>query len=418
MNRDAPRLTSTSRIQLSDLSRPWQAQDAIDLIVQLVIAGHKRVTLDIRSCRRVYPNAAAPLLTATGLLADKGLELMIDGLNNVNKGLLSVVDGVDAKALHPTAALTNSYQFSTPREVHDLVTRLVAALSRCHECSPGVLLAFEWCLNEIADNVIQHSEAQAGVLSTQFQPEGGRLSICIADAGRGIRNSLSSGASSSFSSDIEAIERALQKGATRDASIHQGNGLWGLREIVKANSGSLGLKSGTGVYLLTDERETTKSGTQHLQGYPGTSVDFQLNLTSDINVTQALDGHQPVNLRLESFESDSGEHVIVLAELDEGTGTRLSGSATRNLIMNLLNEGARRVVLDCRDTHMSSSFIDEVFGMLVSMLGFGVYSERVGVKSLSSDDASIMHGVVGRRLMTDAGGSGGDLPRVREARQP
>ena len=373
-------------------------------MVQMIIAGQKQITLDILSCRRVYPNAAAPLLAAVSLLSEKGLELSIDGLTEQNRGLLSLVDGADAKGLYPTAALTNSYKFAAPREVHDLLTRLVAALSRCHECSPGVLLAFEWCLNEIADNVIQHAEAQTGVLSTLFQPDVGRLALCITDAGRGIRASLSSGAPSNFTSDLEAIERALQRGATRDASIHQGNGLWGLREIVRANSGSLGVKSGKGMYLLTDEDETTSSNLRHIERYPGTSVDFQLNLTQDIDVSEALDGHQPVNLRLEAYESEGGEHVVVLGDIEEGTGTRISGSATRNLILNLLNEGARRVVLDCRDVRMSSSFIDEVFGMLVSMLGFGVYSERVGVKNLSTNDAAIMHGVVGRRLMTDAGG--------------
>lgn len=409
MNKPHPQLVSNGRIKISELARPWQAQETVDLLVQRVLAGTRDITLDVRSCARIFPNAAAPLLAMANLLIDKGLDLQIDGVSSVNRHLLTFSEGIEARNLEPRRALTNAYRFSTPKEVHDLVTRLVAALARRHQCGPGVLVAFEWCLNEIADNVIQHAEAEFGVLVSLFQEDLGRLAICVADSGRGIRNSLE-GSIANHGTDLVAIERALQRGVTRDASIHQGNGLWGLREIVRNNSGSLAVKSGTAIYLLTDSQESSRSGQRHLDGYPGTSVDFQLNLSSEIDVQEALDGHRPVNLRLEQYESTSGEHVVVLSEIEQGTGTRISGSATRNLILNLLNEGARRVVIDCSDVAMSSSFIDEVFGMLVSSLGFGVYSERVGVKNLTDNDAGIMHSVVGRRLMADAGGSPTSAP--------
>lgn len=168
---------------------------------------------------------------------------------------------------------------------------------------------------------------------------------------------------------------------------------------MNANSGSLGIKSGGTSYLQTNERETYNDGRGVMdQRRKGTNIDFPLQLDATIDVESALEGYVPVNLRLERRETAAGDYVIALRESELGTGTRKAGQAIRTEVMNMLHEGATRVVIDCADVRMSSSFVDEVFGMLVVTLGFGHYSQQVGVKSLDAFTASLMHDIVGRRM--------------------
>lgn len=398
----APRVISNTQVVIPDLSRPWQAAQVVENIVGLIVGGTRAVTLDLRSCSRAYPNAVAPLRAALDEFDRKGLNVCVDTPVRSTHLLALEISASDEcdPVVGPDECLSNSFRLTEPSAVHEIVTRILSSLSRRHECSPGVLLALEWCLNEIADNVIQHSQASSGVLTVQLQPNRSRLSICVADVGVGIKNSFGD-SGHAYPDDEHAIRSALERGVTRDASIHMGNGLWGLREIVRANSGSLGVKSGETIYLLTDERESVLGGMRYLDNrHRGTSVDFQLSLDVTIDVTSALAGYSPVNLRLEGVENPAGEHVVRLKDSGLGTGTRIAGRETRTYILNLLHEGSRRVVIDCKDVRMSSSFIDEVFGMLVVSLGFASYSERVGIRHVHSFDASIMHTIVVRRLST------------------
>lgn len=396
-----PRSISRTQVEVPDLSRPWQAADVVKHVISLIEQGSSTIKLELRACRRAFPNAVAPLRAALDEFESKGVRVVInDGVNTPSlRGLTHPVRPSDALNMPPKEALCQYYRFTSPRDVDELVTNLLASLSRCHECKPGVLLALEWSLNEVADNVIQHSQAAGGVLGASLEVNKRYLAICVADAGIGIRSSFEL-CGHMFQSDRAAITAALKRGVTRDAHIHQGNGLWGLRELVNANTGSLGIKSGEATYLLTGERESYNEGQPFMdRKRKGTAVDFQLQLDMSIDVEQALKGYT-VNERLERLESATGDHVISLGENQLGTGTRLAGRAIRTHTLNTLHEGATRVVIDCKGVRMSSSFIDEVFGMLVVTLGFGNYTQRIGVRNLHSLDSSLMHDIVAKRLAT------------------
>lgn len=404
MERAKPRIISNTQVVVPDLSRPWQAGEIISAIRSLIINGSRRVVIDARRCTRAYPNTVAPLRAAIDEFARKGLAVEVD-TGPRPRALLGIRvprQAALAEDLEHEECLKTTFTFAKPEDVHRLVTAVVTAVSRCHECSPGVLLALEWGLNEVADNVIQHARVESGTLSAHLDASKSYLSICVADVGVGVKNSFAF-SGHEFRSDAAAIDAAMQRGVTRDASIHMGNGLWGLRELVRKNSGSLGIKSGSANYLMTDERESVITDLPYLdETRRGTSVDFQLKLDQEIDVEAALRGYTPVNLRLEEVENTAGEHVVALRESDMGTGTRIAGRHARNFILNLLHEGARRVVIDCADVRMSSSFIDEVFGMLVQSLGFSKYSQQIGVKNLSRMDATIMDDVVARRIAHSA----------------
>ena len=105
--------------------------------------------------------------------------------------------------------------------------------------------AFEWSINELTDNVLTHSKSQIGglVQVSTFQKNRKRVEFVIADAGIGIPESLRR-SYPEFTSDTEALDKAIREGVTRDKSVGQGNGLYGSWQICSHCNGQFLVESG------------------------------------------------------------------------------------------------------------------------------------------------------------------------------
>ena len=66
-----------------------------------------------------------------------------------------------------------------------------------------------------------------------------------------------------------------------------------------------------------------------------TRVDIQIDFSKGIALSKALGGFQPTSHRTESIEDDLGNIVFRLIEKASGRGTRKSGEALRNEVINL-----------------------------------------------------------------------------------
>ena len=109
--------------------------------------------------------------------------------------------------------------------------------------------AFEWSVNEIVDNVFIHAQSSTpGVVCAQLYPTKKRLDIAVCDSGVGIKETLSQ--SQDLKSHSEALEKALQRGVTRDVAVGQGNGMAGSMTILKKNGGKLLVWSGDALFRM------------------------------------------------------------------------------------------------------------------------------------------------------------------------
>jgi hypothetical protein len=87
--------------------------------------------------------------------------------------------------------------------------------------------ALEWLANEILGNILTHAASETpGVVCAQYRPKQQRFDIGICDRGRGILGSLQP-AFPEVRSYGQAIDKAIERGATRDPAIGQGNGMAG-----------------------------------------------------------------------------------------------------------------------------------------------------------------------------------------------
>ncbi|MPZ75104.1 MAG: DUF4325 domain-containing protein [Deltaproteobacteria bacterium] len=196
---------------------------------------------------------------------------------------------------------------------------------------------------------------------------------------------------------------------TRDPNIGQGNGLWGLSEIVRTNKGRLNIVSG-GSSLYFDGVETkTFPKIPSNWNKPGAVIDFQINTNRPVDVSAALGGeqYQHINLRMEALETETGEHLIKVQDVAHGTATRRSGERVRNLVLNTFAEGASRVILEFSGIGMiSSSFADELIGKLVAHFGFSLFCQKVMIRQVNPTIQALIDHSVAQRMSSTLASKG------------
>jgi hypothetical protein len=297
-----------------------------------------------------------------------------------------------------TSPMNTVWCFTSSADVNRLTSGFVAAVAQAAVCGPGTLDALDWSINEVMDNVLQHSLVDRGFVMGQIHRNTTRVAICVFDYGQGIFKSLKE--SHHPRSAVEAIEAALREGVTRDSRIGQGNGLWGLHNIVKQNSGQLNIISGPGRYSLTGDDVTTAATQPFLdRDNESTRVDIQIDFSKGIALSQALGGFQPVNHRTESIQDDSGTVVFRLIDKASGRGTRKSGEALRNEVINLAGQSPALIVLDFEEVSVvSSSFADEFVGKLVATFGFIAFTQRFRLANMNPTVEAVVNRSVSQRM--------------------
>ena len=226
------------------------------------------------------------------------------------------------------------------------------------------------------------------------------FSFCVFDSGIGIFNSLRH-TKHSPQNELSAIQLAMKERITRDERIGEGNGLWGLSQIVKETKGKLLISSGGARYRYLNGKETLiHSGDFNLGKEHGTTmIDFQMDYSSPIDIAGVLNGYVPIDLWAEQHKNDKGEINIDVAAESNGTGTRKSAEKTRNVVINLLKEHYTTVILDFENVSiMSSSFADELIGKLIALLGFSKFMQHIVISNLNDFNSAIVNRSVGQRM--------------------
>jgi anti-anti-sigma regulatory factor len=395
VNRDGNVLTIPS------LSSPFVIGNFIRAIYQGNEYGYTDFVLDFSGIEGVYPNVCAPL---AGLIDYyKVNREFLFNYRNVPDFLVRTrtLDPVDAASddTHRRYPLNVVWKFSIAEEVKSLVDAYLDAVSRSSICQGGVIQGLEWCLNEVMDNVLQHATTTHGYVMGQIHNASQHMAVCIYDHGQGILNSFRTSIHSPNNA-VDAITIALKEGVTRDKNIGQGNGMWGLNNIVRSNSGLLNITSGSGfVGIRTNDTRTSTSVPYLSPENSCTTVDFQIDFDKRISIANALGGYEPVNFRIENLEDERNNIVCKLAEKSSGTGTRQSGVAIRNEIINIRNQTSSVIVLNFSGVSLiSSSFADELIGKLVVEYGFVGFAQGFRLIGMNETIQAITNRSVVQRL--------------------
>lgn len=274
--------------------------------------------------------------------------------------------------------------FSNAYEVEFISKQIITQLRRSVECEEGVLIGLSWCINEIMDNVLNHSFSKRGYVMAQIHKTTKHIVISIFDTGIGLYNSIKSSKEYNPSDEVEAIKLVIGKGVTCNKELGQGNGLWGLNEIVKINHGHLSIMTGkTNVNFDYEKNETNISDKIPVLDNNNlcTRIDFTLNFSKLIDINRALDNYMPHELitrEVENMITDTGWlNFQIKDEAVDGTGTRSSGMKLRTYLLNVLKLDSSPILLNFEGVEtISSSFADELIGKLILSIGFVQFSSH------------------------------------------
>jgi STAS-like domain of unknown function (DUF4325) len=394
-------------IIFDELNQPTVGSDLIFLIKEILAEGYKIVKLDFTHVTRIFPNAAVPVSTIIDYFKNEKNIVFerIDANHRINERyLLSPLETGQNEDILYKSPLNKVWKFKDSADVNVVVDELVLDLRRSRQFEPGFLDSLTWSLNEVMDNVLQHSARGYGFVMGQTHHQRKHIAFCVGDNGQGIYNSLKNSVHQP-STPIDALKIAVKESVTRDKEVGQGNGMYGLHQIVKFNKGRLTIISNTALYKLEEDNVTTLSNIPTIsQDNGGTTIDFQLHYENKVSIEEALifNGKPHtnyVNYYLENLENDEGDLVYSLKQWRDGVGTRPSGKKLRLEILNNYLETKRRFVIDFRNLNViSSSFADELLGKLVIEFGFFGFNNLVKLKNMNALIQQIVQRSVAQRM--------------------
>ena len=183
--------------------------------------------------------------------------------------------------LNPIGRFTEINSFNKDNAL-ELFKSIMSILIK-NDIKEDMLMALDFCLWEIIDNTLNHSDASwnydgKGYVCAQFYPYKKEIRIIIADSGIGIHKALTTHPETKFPDldEKEAVLFCINNGVTN--GVGMGFGLWATAELIKENRGQLIIHSGN-YQLNTNENEIV----QHSPYWQGTYTFLKIYTSNKID---------------------------------------------------------------------------------------------------------------------------------------
>jgi len=259
----------------------------------------------------------------------------------------------------------------------------------------AIIPAFEWTINEIIDNIINHASIKSpAAVCAQYREDKNRLEIGIVDCGRGIKASLDE--SFTLKDHRHALTEALKRGVTRNSDVGQGNGLAGSKEIILNNKGSFCLWSGDAKYQIDNGIDLSASTKCNMQG---TAIFLSLDVNKPVDLSTTFIGRSGwsyIDAECERIVEQGG--IKVLDECRD-TATRETAKRFRRKILAMLPDMDVKLYIDFLGVRRAtSSFLDELLGRLILEIGIDEFPDKIGVVNADNSLMDMANVVIKQRL--------------------
>ena len=385
--------------------------------------GFETIVIDFSGVRNAYPNGMVPIISSLDIQKRVGRKISIilphdtDArrlFTSTNWAFLLDPDNNKEELTTHNRHLT-SKRFHDASEQQKLVNEFIDIAMMNLRLERSVIGGLEWAINEITDNVLNHSEsADGGIAQASTFISGNTVSFAVADSGLGILKTLKK-AIPTLNTDINAIGEAVKAGVTRDPELGQGNGLAGALRISTMSGGSFAITSGRG-HINYFKGETRRYARKPWEDYQGAVVCADIRIDSrKFSLSEAL-GFESTNsqsnvdyIELNYLNEACNKTDFIVKNESTGFGNRIAGRQLRTKVVNILNaELGCPIFIDWTGIPLiSSSFADEFMGKLFLELGAITFSARVrniGMERLIRD---LLDKAISQRLTQAADDSEG-----------
>ena len=375
-------------------------------------SGYQDLTLDFSACERAYQSTMLGVCAQALAYRDAHIDFTLIPPRNANLARLFRNSNwgnlIDPRGHEPSSFSGHTHvpatNYRSPRDQYNAVKRITdVILGAVQGLERTDFAAFEWAINEVMDNVLTHSKSNTGglVQVSTFKSSSRAIQFIVADAGIGIPTTLREG-HPDIDSDTEALDRAIREGVTRDATLGQGNGLFGTYQICTQSRGRFRLESGHAVLVFHDgDLQIMNTAIP----YAGTLVVADIDFSNPGLLGQALKFkgrlHKPADVIELNYELEHSENLrFVLEEESDSFGNRPAGTPVRTKLMNLTTMGTgQKLFVDLRGIPIvSSSFADEVFGKLFVELGPMRFSQAIELVNVEPTVAQLIDRAIAQRM--------------------
>lgn len=381
--------------------------DDLIMFLNSIKDNKKKIVLDFTGINnKTYSNTHTTMSGIIEHYKSKGLDIEV-----LDKGYISATSLKEPVHISSNDDIENKSIFDKVIKFDNTSVDIVAdsiinEIKYLFVCEKNFLPALSWCLKEIMDNVIVHSGTNEGLIMAQVHHRRRLVNISIFDSGLGLLNTLSESGEFSPTNELEAIDLALTHKVSGNRNIGQGNGMWGLRQIVKNNKGHLSVMSGRAIKIFDyekDEEEIYDNLAVLGEHNQCTRIDFSLNFDNVIDIKESLGNYsvyETINSDIENMENENDWIIFdVKKQALLGTGTRQSGKQLRKYLINIMNTSDKKIVIDFKDVDMvSSSFADELIAQLILEIGKDVYKDRFVLSNVNEHSNIIISSAIRQRV--------------------
>ena len=353
-----------------------------------------RVELPVLDC---CPNVVVPLVAIVDRYSHFGVIQEVAGLDSLDA---TVLERSKCRSFGRVWRFTDDVMQGLVVSAYENELMSIPTLGR------GFRVSFTWCINEIMDNVLTHSApggGPCGYVMVQYDQKHSLLKACVFDFGIGLLSSFGGSAKYNPQTSAEAIDLAVRAGVTSGKG--QGNGLWGLHELIgqSVSGGRLLIKTGNGEYLYDKNQgiESSRECQQLVAGVPGGAlVDFQLACGDPLSIDAVFPSTcRTADVWLENRENENGTVRIEVSKQARSTGSRGAGRDLRTIVENVLDVDQKDVVLDFVGVETcGSAFIDELVGKLIEKYGLVAFSQHVRIVNLRGIGERLLNHSLAQRL--------------------
>lgn len=372
----------------------------------------KSVTIDFRNVKKVFADGMLPIICTIDELKELGVKVkVILPTDNEIRRLFRSVNWAHFLSPEQFDKSESTYdrhlvtrRFENLEEQQKAVNDFMDVVLRTMTISKDIISGLEWSINEITDNVLNHSDSKhGGIIQASTHHKENKILFAVADSGRGILKSMQEGFPN-LRTELDAIGEAIKAGVTRNPKIGQGNGLAGSLRVTTMTGGSFEILSGNG--RLTITKNKTHKKIMKKAKYNGTLVSGEINIVDDFSISEALSfdkfsNHFPLDIVDLKYEMEDSDCLFLkMKDESSGFGTRKSGLQIRRKILNLLKaKQGFPIIIDWEGIPViSSSFADELMGKLFLEMGAMTFSSFVKNRNMELLIKNLLDKAVAQRL--------------------
>ncbi len=271
-----------------------------------------------------------------------------------------------------------------------LEDKLKILLEKNMEGKPNLILGILISVNEVVDNILEHSEggefkeyniviAKAGIVSAQYDEEYNNLVVTIWDFGEGIIDTLSQAYSNL--SPKEVLLKAFELNTTRHKEVFptRGNGLAKLKEFVLKSNSSISCQvNGFKIQFSASYPEGYIN--EEIEKRNGTYFTITINCSSEVNIYPIF----KTDVFEDFFESDEDAECFLIKEFMP-LNCHQQGIKIKKLILEKIKESDKPIKLDFDEVEIfTDSFIQQITTILSTEISFDQFKQKIRFVNLNN----------------------------------